>query len=112
MLKTTYSNFKIFVADNASTDDSISFLKADFPQVELLPLEKNFGFAKGYNEALKKVTSDYYVLLNSDVEITSGWLEPIIALLESDETYAACQPKILAFKNKGFFDYAGAAPRS
>ena len=108
MLKTTYSNFKIFVADNASTDDSISFLKAGFPQVELLPLEKNFGFAKGYNEALKKVTSDYYVLLNSDVEITAGWLEPIIALLESDETYAACQPKILAFKNKSFFDYAGA----
>ncbi len=96
------------VADNASSDDSIAFLREAFPEVELIILQKNFGFAKGYNEALKQVQADYYVLLNSDVEVTPYWLEPIIALLESDETNAACQPKILSFKNKNFFEYAGA----
>ena len=109
VLKTAYPNFKVVVADNASTDDSVSFLKENFAQVELLLLQKNLGFAKGYNEALKQVTSDYYVLLNSDVEITTGWLEPIIELLDKAETHAACQPKILAFKNKDFFEYAGGA---
>ena len=84
MLATTYPNYKLIVADNASTDDSLEFLRKSFPQVQLIIIEKNFGFAKGYNEALKQVVSDYYVLLNSDVEVAPGWLEPVVALLEKD----------------------------
>lgn len=108
VLNTTYPNLRIVVADNASTDESVHFLKQSFPEVELLLLDKNFGFAKGYNEALKQITADYFVLLNSDVEVTPGWLERIIELLQKDETHAACQPKILSFKNKNLFEYAGA----
>lgn len=108
VLQTTYPNCHIVVADNGSTDGSVNFLKENFGQVELLELKQNFGFAKGYNEALKQVTADYYVLLNSDVEVTPGWLEPIIDLLEKDEMNAVCQPKILAFKNRRLFEYAGA----
>lgn len=109
VLTTTYLNYKIIVADNASTDDSVTFLKAHYPQVSIWPLEKNFGFAKGYNEVLKNIEADYYLLLNSDVEVTPDWLQPMIALLEKDNLYAACQPKILSFKHKNVFDYAGAA---
>jgi GT2 family glycosyltransferase len=109
VLSTTYSNYSVIVADNASTDDSITFLKAHYPQVVLLKLEQNFGFAKGYNEALKKIEADYYVLLNSDVEVTTGWLQPMIALLQQDRSYAACQPKVLTYKQKDHFEYAGAA---
>lgn len=109
VLNTSYSNCKVIVADNASTDDSIIFLQHHFPGIELILFEKNFGFAQGYNEALKKVNADYYVLLNSDVEIIPGWLDPIINLLESNPAYAACQPKILSHKNKSFFEYAGAS---
>jgi GT2 family glycosyltransferase len=108
VLATTYSNLRVVVADNASSDDSVTFLKKAFAQVELLTLKKNFGFAKGYNEALLQVQADYYVLLNSDVQVTPGWLEPIISLLESNKTHAACQPKIRAFRNQSFFEYAGA----
>lgn len=108
LLNTTYGNCRFIVADNASTDESISFVTTSFPAVELIRLDKNYGFARGYNEALKQVSSDYYVLLNSDVEVTPGWLEPIIGLLEQDARYAACQPKILAFRNKDIFEYAGA----
>lgn len=97
------------MADNASADDSVLFLQQNFPQVELILLDKNFGFARGYNDALKKVKADYYVLLNSDVEVTANWLNPIIALLEDQETYAACQPKLLSYNNKNLFEYAGGA---
>lgn len=106
---TQYGNYKVVVADNASTDDSVSFLKTTYPAVEIIQLRKNFGFAKGYNEALKEVEADYYVLLNSDVQITANWLRPMIDLLEKDIEFAACQPKILAFNNKRLFEYAGAA---
>ncbi|RYZ47395.1 MAG: glycosyltransferase, partial [Chitinophagaceae bacterium] len=75
---TTYTNIKLVVADNASTDDSISFLQTTYPQVTVLPLTQNHGFAKGYNEALKLVEADYFMLLNSDVEITPGWLQPMV----------------------------------
>lgn len=108
VLATRYANCRVVVADNCSADDSVAFLRENFPQVELLQLPQNFGFAKGYNEALKQVTADYYVLLNSDVEVTPDWLQPIVELLKEDALNAACQPKILAFKNKGFFEYAGA----
>ena len=109
VLSTDYPNYKVIVADNGSTDDSVRFLKTTYPHIELIELVKNFGFAKGYNEALKKITADYYVLLNSDVETTPGWLTPMIDLLEENKDYAACQPKILMEKNKALFEYAGAA---
>jgi GT2 family glycosyltransferase len=109
VLTTTYSNYKIIVADNASVDDSITFLKTHYPQVQLLQLQENYGFAKGYNEALKQIDATYYVLLNSDVEVTPNWLNPMIDLMEEKSIYAACQPKILAYKQKQTFEYAGAA---
>lgn len=109
VLATTYPHLRIIVADNASTDESVSWLKNQYPQIEILQLTENYGFAKGYNEALKQVEADYFVLLNSDVEVTPGWLEPMIHLLEANADAAACQPKILAYNNKALFEYAGAA---
>ena len=103
-----YNNLSVIVADNASTDDSVSFLKHNYPGVKILLNEINEGFAKGYNTALKHVSADYFILLNSDVEVNAGWIAPIILLMESDEMIAACQPKILSFKNKDQFEYAGA----
>jgi GT2 family glycosyltransferase len=105
----TYPDFDVIVADNASTDDSLAFLKQHYPRVRIIRLHKNFGYAKGYNEALKQVESDYYLLLNSDVEVSPGWLEPMVTLLENDASIAACQPKLLSFRNKKLFEYAGAA---
>jgi len=102
------SSAQIIVADNNSTDDSINFLKAHFPQVTLIINKVNDGFAKGYNTALKQVDAEYYVLLNSDVEVTEDWIEPIIELLDSDKNIAACQPKILDYYHKNKFEYAGA----
>jgi len=98
----------IYVADNASTDDSIAFLKTEFPTIKLIELKENYGFAQGYNEALKQVDADYFVLLNSDVEVTPNWIEPIISLMMADKTIAAAQPKILAYNTKDEFEYAGA----
>jgi len=109
VLKSSYENFTIFVADNGSNDDSIPFLKSKYPDIEIIDLEQNYGFAKGYNLALQQVEADYYVLLNSDVEVTAGWMEPIIELLERDNTVAACQPKILDYNRRDYFEYAGAA---
>ena len=108
VLATTYPNARVVVADNASTDDSIQFIQQHHPEIELVTLSKNFGFAGGYNEALKKVQADYYVLLNSDVEVTPGWLEPMIALLEQDNSFVACQPKLLSYHHQNLFEYAGA----
>jgi GT2 family glycosyltransferase len=109
VLSTHYPNYKIIVADNNSSDDSISFLKTHYPFINLIQLKKNFGFAKGYNEALKEVEADYYMLLNSDVEVMPDWLMPMVQLLEEDIDYAACQPKILSYKKRNLFEYAGAA---
>jgi len=102
-------NVQIIVADNASTDDSVVFLNTNYPQVSIIKNTINGGFAKGYNDALKHVNAEYYVLLNSDVEVTPGWIEPIIKLMDADETIAACQPKIKSYSNKQHFEYAGAA---
>lgn len=104
----SYPNKKIIVADNASSDNSLDILGTNFTSVGIIKLEKNYGFADGYNKALAQVEADYYVLLNSDVEVTSGWIEPIIELMEDDKSIAACQPKLLAFDNKKQFEYAGA----
>ena len=100
---------EICVADNASTDDSVSFLKTHFPDVRLIVLDKNYGFADGYNKALQQVEAEYVVLLNSDVEVTPHWLEPMVAYMDAHPEVAACQPKIRAERNKEYFEYAGAA---
>ncbi len=99
----------IVVADNASTDESVEFMKREFPQIRLLENRENAGFAGGYNWALSQVESDYYVLLNSDIEVTPNWLQPVINLMESDETIAACQPKVRSIFQKDYFEYAGAS---
>jgi len=109
VLGSTYPNYKVVVADNGSTDDSIVFMRAHYPQIELDQLDHNYGFAEGYNRALLKREEDYFVLLNSDVEVTADWITPIIQLMEADKQLAVCQPKILAYKNKEQFEYAGAA---
>jgi GT2 family glycosyltransferase len=109
VLSSITPNINIFVADNGSTDDSIPFLETKYSDIRIIRFTENYGFAKGYNEALKQVEADYYVILNSDVEVQPGWLQPMLALLESDSTIAACQPKILSFHNKKMFEYAGAA---
>ena len=109
VLATAYENFEVIVSDNGSTDGSVSFLQNNFPQVKLICLDKNYGFAKGYNITLEKVKADYYALINSDVEVATGWLTPIINLLEQDKMNAACQPKLLSYKNKNLFEYAGGA---
>lgn len=109
VINSTYSKKRIIVADNASTDDSVLMLQKEFPTVEIIINPTNEGFAKGYNTALKQIKSDIYVLLNSDVEVTPGWIEPIVDLMESDKNIAACQPKLLAYNNKSHFEYAGAA---
>lgn len=100
---------EIFVADNNSADDSVEFLKKNYPQVKLVINEENGGYAKGYNDALRKIDAEYYVLLNSDIEVTNNWIEPIIDLMDSNQNIAACQPKIRAFHEKDKFEYAGAA---
>jgi len=109
VLQTTYENADIYVADNASTDDSVAFVRAQYPTVQLIEMQENWGFAEGYNVALKQVEADYYVLLNSDVEVTPNWIEPIIAEMEQDDGIGAAQPKILAQRQKTHFEYAGAA---
>ena len=107
-----YSNFEnveIYVADNASIDDSVAFVNQNFPQVKIVQNELNGGFAKGYNDALRHVEADIYALVNSDIEVTEGWLNPVISLFEKEPNTAIIQPKILDFKNKNKFEYAGAA---
>lgn len=106
---TTHSDAKIVVADNASTDLSLSLLKKQFPTIQTIVLDKNYGFAGGYNRALAQIEADYYVLLNSDVEVTPGWLDPLITYMDENEAVAACQPKILSYYQRTHFEHAGAA---
>ena len=105
----TGSDAEIVVADNASTDDSISFLTTNYPAIRVIQNTTNGGFARGYNLALKQVEADYYVLLNSDIEVTENWLKPVISMMEQDEKIGACQPKIRSFNHRNSFEYAGAA---
>lgn len=97
----------IYVIDNASTDRSISILTEKFPDVKIVQNSENGGYARGYNEGLKKIAADYFVLLNSDVEVTYNWIQPIISLMEADRSIAACQPKILNYNVRDEFEYAG-----
>ena len=99
----------IVVADNGSTDDSVRFLERSYPQVELLRLDRNYGYAEGYNRALAGLNAEYFVLLNSDVEVTEGWLDPLVRTLDGDGSVAAVSPKIRSFGEPDKFEYAGAA---
>lgn len=99
----------IYVADNASTDDSIAFVKENFPTIQIIENQSNFGFAQGYNEALKSVDAEIFALVNSDIEVTENWLQPIIETFENEPKTAIIQPKILDYKRKEYFEYAGAA---
>ena len=98
----------VYVADNASTDNSVALLQKLFPEVRLILLEKNWGFAEGYNKALAQVDAEYYLLLNSDIEVTPGWLTPMIEFLDAHKEVAACQPKLLSIFQRDSFEYAGA----
>ncbi len=100
---------EIVVADNASDDNSVATMQRCHPEVRIIKLQKNWGFAEGYNRALKHVDAKYYLLLNSDVEVTEGWLDPLLSIMEADPSIAACQPKLLDYKRKTHFEYAGAS---
>ncbi len=106
---TQHPKVDIIVADNASTDDSVNYLKKQFPQIKIISLEENFGFAGGYNKALAQVDADYFVLLNSDIAPEPNWISPLIDAMENDQKLAACMPKIRAFNNPKEFEYAGAS---
>ena len=99
----------IIVADNDSKDDSLAFLKTEFPTVRTIILDKNYGFAGGYNRALEQVDYEYYMLLNSDVEVTEGWMERLIDFMDANPEVAACQPKLRAEHSRDMFEYAGAS---
>lgn len=107
--KSKGENVKLIVADNGSDDSSLSLLENDFPQVEIIKLDKNYGFAGGYNKALSKIETDYYCLLNSDVRVSDHWIKPAVACLEKHPDIAAVQPKIRSDRNPDFFEHAGAA---
>ena len=94
----------VYVIDNASTDDSIPFVQLNFPQVPIIQLDKNYGFAEGYNQGLEHIEADYFVLLNSDVEVTPKWITPIIEKMEANPRLAVCMPKLKSFHNHDFFD--------
>ena len=101
-------NAVVYVADNASTDDSVEMLRSEYPQVKVILLEKNWGFAEGYNKALSQIAAEYYVLLNSDVKVTHHWLQPLVEFMDAHRDVAACQPKLLSIIDTDSFEYAGA----
>jgi len=109
VLKTEYEKLEFVVADNGSSDDSLELLQKEFPSVRTIRLDRNYGFAEGYNRALQQVSSDYYMILNSDVLVEPNWIQPLVELLETDTQIAACQPKILSLQYPDRFDYAGGA---
>lgn len=109
LLRTLPDYAEAVVCDNASRDDSVAFLQEHFPQVTLLQNDKNEGFARGYNLALQRVEAKYYCLLNSDIEVTDGWIEPVIEQMDANEKIAAVQPKLLSYDRRDEFEYAGAS---
>ena len=109
IVKHSSEDIAIYVADNASTDNSIQFVKDNFPTVKIVINKENGGYAKGYNDALQHIKADIYCLINSDIEVTENWLSPILNIFEQEENTAIIQPKILDFKDKNKFEYAGAA---
>jgi GT2 family glycosyltransferase len=110
MLMNSVSNdISVYLADNGSTDGSTSWIEENNPEVNIIRLEKNFGFAEGYNLALARVEAEYYILVNSDVEVTHGWAEKLTAFMDRNPEAASCQPKILSWQHRNNFEYAGAA---
>ena len=109
VMRDSQSEGLVIVADNGSTDGSLEMLEKEFPKVVRLPLPQNYGFAEGYNQALKLIDAPYYLLLNSDVETSPHWLQPLLQYMENHMEVAACQPKLLSQRNKMMFEYAGAA---
>lgn len=108
IVKYSYSIADIYVADNASNDDSVVFIQENFPEVSIISNPSNGGYAKGYNDALKHIKADIYCLINSDVEVTENWLSPILDVFSKESNTAIIQPKILDYKDKSKFEYAGA----
>lgn len=109
VFNSSYPNLQIIVGDNCSTDDSLAYLKKNFPLVKIIQNDDNYGFAEGYNKVLAHVEADYFVLLNSDVEVNHNWIKPVIDLMESDEKIAIAQPKVKSVISREEFEYAGAA---
>jgi len=109
VLSSTWPNLDIIIGDNASTDGSVEFLEKNFPSVRIIQNDKNYGFTGGYNKVLEHVDADYFILLNSDVEVADGWIEPVVTLMEHEPLIAAAAPKIKAFAQKDHFEHAGAA---
>lgn len=109
VLQSTYPNLEVVLGDNASTDESVTYVKSVFPSVTIIQNDNNYGFTGGYNRVLEKVDADYFILLNSDIQVKPGWIEPVIALMESDNLIAAAAPKIKAFAQPNYFEHAGAA---
>jgi len=109
VLSSVYPNLDIIVGDNASTDGSVEFIRQEYPSIQVVQNDDNYGFTGGYNRVLAKVEADYYILLNSDVEVSPGWITPVIELMESDPLIAAAAPKIRAYNQKEYFEHAGAA---
>ena len=105
----TQGDAEVIIADNGSTDDSLDFVRAQYPRLRIIELDKNYGFAGGYNRALQQVKADYYVLLNDDVEVTPGWIEPVVAQMQQHPDTAICQPKLLMYDQRDTFEYAGGA---
>ena len=108
VMKFSCGEADVYVADNASTDESLDLLASSFPDCKTIRLERNWGFADGYNKALRQIEAQYYLLLNSDVEVTHHWLTPMIEFMDSHPDTAACQPKLLSVSDKDSFEYAGA----
>ena len=108
VLKYSCEEAVVYIADNASTDNSISMLKENFPECRLILLEKNWGFAEGYNKALAQIEAEYFLLLNSDIEVTPHWLTPLLSYMDAHADVAACQPKLLSIADRDSFEYAGA----
>ena len=105
----TTGDTEVVIADNGSTDDSLAFLASEYPTLRVIALDTNYGFAEGYNRALAQIEADCYVLLNDDVEVTPGWIEPVVAQLERNPQTAVCQPKLLMYDQRDTFEYAGGA---
>lgn len=105
----TYSNYKVYVIDNLSSDESVNYCKQNHPEVQTIVLEDNYGFAGGYNRGLSLIREDYYLIMNSDVEVPVSFIEPLVKMMEADNNVAICQPKLLAQLDNAMFEHAGAA---
>lgn len=109
VLNYSHDEATVYVADNASTDDSLDLLRREFPECKTIVLDRNWGFAEGYNKALAQIEATYYLLLNSDIEVTHHWLTPLIEFMDTHAEVAACQPKLLSIYDRDSFEYAGAS---